>query len=718
MFSIEYLYSIADRFSAPLKKMAGIGAKFDGQISKIQAGLGKMEDKFKSSGAKLANLQTGLASIGAGVFLKGALEESIQFQKSLNMTKAVTSSSAEQMEIMRSKALEWGSQTQFSSLQVAGAMAELGKMGNKTNQIIDLMPGTMALAAAGEISMAEAATFSMQAINQMGLELSDAEMVADTFATGAANASTSVAGLASAFSNTGLAARGAGLDMNTTTIALMALASQGQEGAHGGTMLKNSLLELQKMTPKVRKGFDGLGIDIDNFRNATTGQVTDLFGLIDALKETGDVGIKALGDMFGKQALQGMSALVGTSTEKMNEFRDSMKNVSGGAERMKDDLMAGLEPFTQFESVIGNLKVIVGSFVLEAINPLLEKFNKWLGDIQQNNPQLLKMITYFLMGVTALGAILIPLGLIISSMGSLFGVIKVALGVTKIFGIAQAVLSGIFGLSGTAIATTTATTTAYLIGAKIAAAATKVWSGIQMAFNAIMSANPIALIVIGIVALIVIIILLVKNWDKVKAAIGTAWEAIKGFIAKMWNILSGLLDNPFFVAIGLIALPWITVPALIIKHWAVIRDFFISLWGGIKSGFFTAINAIKLGFFTFADVLLSVYGNVFKTIVGIAAKVGGALGLDVSGLETMIAKVDTLQKSVREKSAIGGSSYVDPYIGRTQEAPVPGLAGGANANATASVSVYTEKGMGAKPWVPSGDLGYNMTDSYQRGAMQ
>ena len=42
-----------------------------------------MQDKLQGAGAKLANLQTGLASLGAGAFLKGALDEAVEFGDSI-----------------------------------------------------------------------------------------------------------------------------------------------------------------------------------------------------------------------------------------------------------------------------------------------------------------------------------------------------------------------------------------------------------------------------------------------------------------------------------------------------------------------------------------------------------------------------------------------------------------------------------------------------------
>lgn len=54
--------------------------------------------------------------------------------------------------------------------------------------------------------------------------------------------------------------------------------------------------------------------------------------------------------------------------------------------------------------------------------------------------------------------------------------------------------------------------------------ATVVWTAVQWLLNAAMTANPIGLVVLAVVALIAIGILLWKNWDTVVHALGVAWN--------------------------------------------------------------------------------------------------------------------------------------------------------------------------------------------------
>lgn len=603
-FSIDYVYRIIDKYSPILNKMAAAATKFDRGVTKIQNRLGQFQQRLQTAGRNVANLQTGLAALGAGVYLKKSMDDALEFHRAMNMTSAVTGIVGDDLEYLRNRALDWGAKTQFSSIQVGKAMSEFGKKGLDLQKILSIMPGTMDLAAAGELNLADAASYSTGILNQFGLNLDKAGDLADLLATAASNSATSVRGIAEAMANTGVQADIAGVSVIDTTAALMALAQKQMEGARAGTMMMNLFIRLTTMAPKLRKGFIKLGIDIDKFRDSTTGQITDFFGLIEAMKKGGATA-EILGKMFDIRALKAMSILVQTSTEDLEMFREKI-NVSGGASRkMAETLLSGpVGTMVRFRSVMQNLNVTVGSFLAEAIEPLVIWFTKLVGGLQKNNPGLLKFITYALMGITAVGAFLIPLGLMMSTIGSLIGVVKIIIGLTKL------------------------------------------WSAVQMIFNMIMAGNPIALIVLGIIALIAVIILVIKNWEFVKKVFWKVVNSIKAGIKKLWNWFSGLLDNPFFTAVGLLFAPWLIIPALIIKHWDKVKAVFTGIVDKIKA-----------------------VGGFFKGIFGGKTEITGG----ITGSEVPLST----SKEV-------------------------------NVSAESSVSVYTEKSMKATPFKKSGNLGYNL----------
>lgn len=699
-FSIRYDYQIVDRMSAIFARIGKAAQTFDSRITRTQATLGRMQTRMQATGARVSNLQTGLAGLGAGLMLRSAMRESMEFAKSINMLSAVTGATGDDLDMMRQRALLWGSQTQFSSVQVGQAMAEFGKKGLELQQILEVMPGTMSLAAAGEIEMGQAASYTMGILAQFGLELDKSGELSDILATAASNSATSVQGIASAMSNTGLQAKMAGLSVSDATAALMAMAQQNLEGAEAGTMMMNALRQLTVMTPKIRKGFAGLGINIDQFRDSTTGQMKDFFGLISAMQDAGATAAD-LGGMFDIRAMKAMAVLVETNTDEMNKFRGLMDETAGGAKAMSDTLLAGpVGTMVRLASVTQNLKVVIGELTAQAIGPLVVKLTALLGNLQQNNPGLLKFLTYALLITAALAAFLIPLGLMISTIGSIIGIVKVVIGLTK------------------------------------------VWSAVQAVLNLIMSANPIFLIILGVMALIAIVILLVKHWDKVKAFFVRTFQTIRDWLLKAWDWFSALLDNPLWVALGYLFLPFITIPAMIVKHWSKIKQFFIDLWAGITgtvirvkdmvvgvfnaiveklkivwdwfsafldNPFFAALSYIFTPFITLPALIIkhwepikAFFTDLWNTISEMTGKIVGTAG---KVKEFFTGGADARRGLLSQLPFGRGRDQVAPM------APVPGAREGA-ARAEASVSVYTEKGMGVEPFAARGNLGYNMAGSY------
>jgi len=103
---------------------------------------------------------------------------------------------------------------------------------------------------------------------------------------------------------------------------------------------------------------------------------------------------------------------------------------------------------------------------------------------------------------------------------------------------------------------------------------TKLWTAAQAVFNAVADANPISLIIIGVVALIAVVVLLIMHWKQV-----VAWVEN---IANRFNKLGAGVK-----LLILTFAPFIGLPLLIISHWKPIETFFNGLFktvGGVLKG--------------------------------------------------------------------------------------------------------------------------------------
>nr|DAX25083.1 MAG TPA: tail tape measure [Caudoviricetes sp.] len=95
---------------------------------------------------------------------------------------------------------------------------------------------------------------------------------------------------------------------------------------------------------------------------------------------------------------------------------------------------------------------------------------------------------------------------------------------------------------------------------------TKLWTMAQAALNLVMSANPITLIIAGIVALVAIILYLWNTNEGFRNAVIAIWEAIKQTFIGAWEAIK--------------------------TAWSACGEFFSTLWEGLKTGVQTVVQWI------------------------------------------------------------------------------------------------------------------------------
>jgi tape measure domain-containing protein len=184
-------------------------------------------------------------------------------------------------------------------------------------------------------------------------------------------------------------------------------------------------------------------------------------------------------------------------------------------------------------------------------------------------------------------------------------------------------------------------------------AAIKVWSIAQGILNAVMAINPIIAIIIAVILLIGLVVVVIKNWDKVAdffvwlghvIADAFMWvvNKIVGFftwvIGKIKMIWNGIID--FFkkwgeVILQILAVVIFGIPGLIavavrqiIKHWDVIgpkvkaiweeiKNFFIVLGKQIANIFLVLVGKIKQAFQWVVDSAIVIWDTLRSWFIGL-----------------------------------------------------------------------------------------------------
>lgn len=268
-----------------------------------------------TSGVATAAKRTalGVAAIGVAggaAITKAAVSLEAEFGSTMNQLAAAGDVPKRAMRELSDLALKMGKDTVFSASDASQAMLELAKGGLSAAEIQGgALKGTLTLAAAGGLEMAEAATVANTAMGQFNLKGKDMGAIAAALA-GAANASSAdVSDLAIALRQGGLAANSVGFSIQETTGIFAAFSNAGLEGSDAGTSLKTMLDRLVPSTDTATVAMEKLGL----ITASTKGTTKEIAAADDQLEEaqrrvTAAIKDAGKGSSEHKQALDGLYA--------------------------------------------------------------------------------------------------------------------------------------------------------------------------------------------------------------------------------------------------------------------------------------------------------------------------------------------------------------------------------------------------------------------------
>ncbi len=185
-----------------------------------------------------------LVAAGAAAY---TIKIGINYQQQLNMMQAVTHATAGTMAEVAKKARDLGNDLTLpatSAGDAAQAMTELAKGNLTAKQAMDAAKGTLQLAAAAQITGAEAAKIQADALGAFSLKASAASHVADVLANAANSATGEISDFAQGLAASSAVAHQFGLSVDDTVTALALFANAGIHGSDAGTSLKSALLAL------------------------------------------------------------------------------------------------------------------------------------------------------------------------------------------------------------------------------------------------------------------------------------------------------------------------------------------------------------------------------------------------------------------------------------------------------------------------------------------
>lgn len=614
---------------------------------------GKMISAFKKIGTAVA---TYFAADKIIAFGKAVIDAGSSFDAAMSEVSAISGSTGDELASLRDKAREMGATTKFTATESANAFKYMAMAGWKTADMLNGIDGVLNLAAASGADLATTSDIVTDALTAMGYSAEDAGRLADVMAAAATNSNTNVEMMGETFKYAAAVAGSLGYSMEDTATAIGLMANAGIKSSQAGTALRSIMTRLATDAGGSSKKLGALGTLTETLGIAfynTDGTARDFMDVIKDLREVwgqydDEMQINLAKSIAGQEALSGFLAIVNASESDFNKLTNAISNANGAAEQMANTMIDNLTGdvtiaksafegfqinlYEKFEPV---LRMIVQAFIdfIENLSGTVDRiaeFVEWLNGASASATTMRTIIVSLTAAIAAWKA-----SAVIQSVVQGFQSAQVALSLLSLqagnTNLAQAALNGTLTIGETIVGLLTGKI-------KLAALAQGLMTKAQAALNAVMNANPIAIVITVIAALVAAFIYLWKNcegfrdfwiglWEKIKDVfqkfvdwISPAIEAIKGFfvalgekISDVWNSVMKSLEPLINEIKGAFEEAWEVIKAI----WDYVEPYFKGVWENIKSIFSVVKEVLGANFknaWEYIKLIWSVAVDFFKTL--------------------------------------------------------------------------------------------------------
>lgn len=592
-----------------------------GAVSKKAGGLANVMGKAIRTGA----LAGGVAVAGLGI---AAVKMGLDFEKSMAEVKTLLPDLSEEgFGQLKSDVLDLSKELGIATSEAVPALYQAISAGVPPDNVMDFMRVASKAAIGGVTNLETAVDGITSVINAYGEGAIDAGTASDQMFTAVKLGKTTFEELSASLFNVIPTAAASGVEFGDIAASLAVMTAQGTKTTVATTGLRQALVEVGKTgtnLDKALRDLSGKGF------NDLIAQGESMPAIFESLRAS--MPDQEFKDLFGSvEAMTSVLQLTGPNFEKTQEAMDAMAS-SGGAVEGAFETMADTASF-KLNKAINLLKVTLTEVGVKILPLLTKALNKALPFLEKNLPKAIeaiegaiedarpvveKFVKAFSKGIGVLKDAIEPLfQFIISNKPALIAAIAaIGIAILLAFGPGAIAIVAIIGLIaligvikdnwdslkiviipvGIALGIVAGVILVAMIPALIGMAA----AGIAAVLPWLLLAIPIIAIVAVIALVVAAILLLIKHFDEVKAALGEA----ASFIGDRAGEVKDFLVDAFKTVLDFLKANWPLILAIIMGP----------------------IGLIVLGIITFKDDIVRIFGEVITFIKGLPGKILSALG--------------------------------------------------------------------------------------------
>ena len=563
----------AEQSATALQKIGATGEK-------LQA----VGDKVSSVGQKLLPVTGVVTGLGTA-----AVKTAADFDSAMSRVAAVSGATGSDFDKLRDKAREMGAKTKYSATEAADAMNYMAMAGWKTEDMLSGIEGIMYLAAASGEDLATTSDIVTDALTAFGLTAEDSGHFADVLAAASSNANTNVSMMGETFKYCAPVAGALGFSVEDTAEAIGLMGNAGIKASQAGTSMRSIMTNL---TGDVKLSGAAIG-DVTIATTNADGSMRSLSAILaDCRVAFGGMTEAEKANnaetLVGKNAMSGFLALMNAAPEDIAKVSGAVNNCKDAAKNMADTMQDNLEgQLTILKSQLQELAISFGDLLMPAVRSIVSGLQGMV-DVLNAMPDGVKQVIMIIALLAAvLGPVLIIIGKVISAVGTIMTIVP------KLAGVINTVKTA-FG-----------------------------------ALNAVMLANPIAIVIAAIAALVAAFVYLWNTNEEFRQFWISLWESVKETAIQCWQAISAFLSQA-----------WEAIQNTAVSVWNGIRDFFSGLWTGIQTLFTTVVNAIA-GFLSGAwnavkGTVVSVWNAISQFFTSVWNGIRNVTSVVVNGIRSFL----------------------------------------------------------------------------------
>lgn len=506
----------------------------------------------------------------------GMLSKAADFEAVMSKVKAITVSDDKAMQQLTATARELGEKTMFSATQAGEAMTYLGMAGWNSQQIMAGMPGLLNLAAASGTDLARTADIVSDDLTAFGLGAEHAGHMADVFAKTSTKTNTNVEMLGETMKYAAPVAHAFGASLEETAALTGIMANSGIKASAAGTALRSGFLRLAGTSAKSTKAIEEMGLSLSEATAqqeearaalASLGIAMDdtngprKMGAIvrDLADKTKDMSkeqrLATLATIFGTNAASAWVAVIDQGPDALDQLTKELENSDGAAAAMAETMQNNARgAMIRLQSATESVAISIGGTMLPTLAELgdsLANEAAYVSKVASEHPELTEAIIKTSFAVMGMVIAYKTIRAVYYSVMAAHAAYKLMMESERVATMRNVIASGIHRAS--------------MIASSIAMYAT---AAAQWALNTAMSANPIGLVIIAIVALIAAFV-----W------LGTHFQAVSEFCTSMWESPTAAIIAFMMGPIG-----WLIYAAMgLIANWDQVKAWFTLLWEDPKA---------------------------------------------------------------------------------------------------------------------------------------